>query len=567
MPSSDATEPVQQDRSRAHERDRFVAFAFAGAHLLLETDGAGRIVFAAGTRCGLTTGTVESLVGVSVHDLAVVEEQAYLRRLMLRLAERGRLDPALLVLRACDGRPFAVRLGGCRLPGYPDSNFLAITVTSEAHQRLRIDRMPDITRFVSELEAKIDSGRALERDQNLSLVLIDGLSRYVGDAPADRSDMVRALESYLLSMSSDGEAAARIEEDRYAVLHDSGVTMDELGHDLDHLLGSFGADALRESLHLKNVPINAAGLPPADVARALAFTLQRLCGDGAGADVGTVEASIASLLRSSVERVSSVRRTLEERDFRMVYQPIVRLAGGTTHHMEALMRVGRAETPAEFIGFAERVGLMGELDLLVFQTVLDALKEAPANGRPLPDVAVNMSANSLGSTLVFQQLERVLEPYGDLCRKLLVEITETALVTDFSGLQATIDRLRGRGIRVCLDDVGAGTTSFMSLNALKVDFVKIDGDLVRKAAAGGRERTVLTSIVQIAHQLGMVTIGEMVETEEQAAFLRAHGVRLAQGYLFGRPGSDLDPPQPPAAPPPARRPVPARRPGQAEVWR
>ncbi|WP_051341148.1 EAL domain-containing protein [Azospirillum halopraeferens] len=546
--------------SASLQRDRFIGFAFAGGHLLIQTDGTGAIAYATGARCGLVAGSVDDLVGRNLLEFAPAEEQAYLRRLLRRLAERGKLDPCCVVLRTAGGETFPAQIGGCRLPLYPDTNFLSVVAGASVLNRLRDGRLPGLNAFVHGIEAKIGACAALDRPQSLSLMLLDGLGDFLITNPGEHKDLVQALEAYLLSISTDGDGAARLDEDRYAVLHDDSLSAGEIRSDIDRLLAERGADCLRDTLMLHQISLRShAALPTADVARALAYTLQIFARGRGDFTIATIDDGILDLLHTSVERVSAFRRTLETRDFRMVYQPIVTITGRRLHHVEALVRFGHAESPAEFIGFAESVGMIGDLDLLVFQTVLETLAEGAAASVVMPDVAVNISAATLNSPLLMEQLERIVEPFGPPRRKLLVEITETSMVKDFDALNRAIGRMRDMGMRICLDDVGAGTTSFMSLNALKVDFVKLDGPLVQAAIRGGRERAILQSIVEISGHLGVEVIAEQIETEEQAAFVRAQGVRLVQGFLYGRPTPDM--------PGRTRRTPPAnRRRGEAEHW-
>ncbi len=105
-------------------RDRFVGFAFAGAHLLLETDNVGRILFAAGARCGLVTGTLDDMINHSLFEYFPKEEHSLLRMLLQRLIQKGKLDVTHIVMKSAAARPFSAFLGACRLPNHPNRCFL-----------------------------------------------------------------------------------------------------------------------------------------------------------------------------------------------------------------------------------------------------------------------------------------------------------------------------------------------------------------------------------------------------------------------------------------------------------
>ena len=120
--------------------------------------------------------------------------------------------------------------------------------------------------------------------------------------------------------------------------------------------------------------------------------------------------------------------------------------------------------------------------------------------------------------------------------RLLVELTETSEIDDLGAATTTLAQLRERGIKVCLDDFGAGAAGFRYLQQLPVDFVKIDGAFVQAAEHGARGRGMVASMVELAASVGARTVAEMIETEEQATLMRELGVEHGQGWLFGRPG-------------------------------
>jgi EAL domain-containing protein (putative c-di-GMP-specific phosphodiesterase class I) len=367
------------------------------------------------------------------------------------------------------------------------------------------------------------------------MVLVEGLQNAKG------SDKIReVLEAYFLSISTGGDSAVRLSEDQYAVLHGEEGALDDIRHNINQLLAEANADELTASTRMWRVNIGKSELPLSDVARAIGFTLKRFASESPkGFEITDIDQTVADLLANTVDRVSRVRRTLEKRNFHLVFQPIVRLATGQLHHAEALMRIGGDDSPAEFVAFAEGIGLNTDLDLMVVQTALDILHNAYRKKQIIPDIAVNISGQSLSSRIFVDQLEKILQPFGDVSKKLLIDITDFSTLADFGLLKVALTRLRKLGLRRCLGDVGGGSSSFMSLNELAVDFAKLDGQIVHSAVREGRERTILQSIVQICSHLGIVIIAEKVETEQQRAALRNLGVPLGQGFLYGQPTVEL----------------------------
>jgi EAL domain-containing protein (putative c-di-GMP-specific phosphodiesterase class I) len=131
------------------------------------------------------------------------------------------------------------------------------------------------------------------------------------------------------------------------------------------------------------------------------------------------------------------------------------------------------------------------------------------------------------------EIEKLLP--ARLGRHILLEVTESALIDRKEEVARFLQALRRKGFKICLDDFGAGASSFDYLNAFAVDFIKIDGKYVRGMIEGERERAVITAMTDLARQLSISVIAEQTETEAQCEALRTLGVEFAQGYLFGKP--------------------------------
>jgi EAL domain-containing protein (putative c-di-GMP-specific phosphodiesterase class I) len=189
---------------------------------------------------------------------------------------------------------------------------------------------------------------------------------------------------------------------------------------------------------------------------------------------------------------------------------------------------GLALSPQNFVTYAEAINLSEPLDLAIVSEVRATLAEAPREVR----VAANISGLSMQSASFRDQLMAQVPRDG----RLLVELTETADITDTDAAAATIAALRQAQVEVGIDDFGAGSASFRYVRDFRVDHVKIDGSYVRAATQGARERGLVASMRDLAHGLGADTIAEMIETEETAGLMRELGVTFGQGYLFGRAG-------------------------------
>ncbi len=227
----------------------------------------------------------------------------------------------------------------------------------------------------------------------------------------------------------------------------------------------------------------------------------------------------------------------EDDGLRVHYQPIVRIADGTTVALEALARwtdPARGPVPPDvFVAVAERTGLVGELDDRVLEQAcrdLAALRKKLGRGLA---VHVNVSATRLHDPQLERTVCGALERHGLPGGALVLEITETSRVPDPDAASRILQRLRTAGVRVALDDFGTGYGTLAHLHLLPVDVVKLDRTLTTPDPE--QAERLRRSVVTISRALGMLVVAEGVETMRQAAGLHRLGCDLAQGWLYGRP--------------------------------
>ncbi|MET0422729.1 MAG: bifunctional diguanylate cyclase/phosphodiesterase, partial [Actinoplanes sp.] len=247
-----------------------------------------------------------------------------------------------------------------------------------------------------------------------------------------------------------------------------------------------------------------------------------------------------------------------EAGFEVFYQPIVGLADGAVVAVEALARwtspVAGPVHPDVFVTVAERTGLVAAIDDFVLdRACADAPMLAAIFGRPI-DVHVNVSAARLGQHELEAAVAAALDRHATPASRLVLEITETRRIVDLPAAAAILGRLRGRGLRVALDDFGSGFNALAQLHSLPVDIVKLDSTLTDVDIAPDRAGALCRSVLAICAELDIVVVAEGIETPERARALAELGCPYGQGYLFGQPG-----PLPRLAPPVLPAQIPARR--------
>jgi EAL domain-containing protein (putative c-di-GMP-specific phosphodiesterase class I) len=236
--------------------------------------------------------------------------------------------------------------------------------------------------------------------------------------------------------------------------------------------------------------------------------------------------------------LARLRRALEEQLFVLHYQPIVSLRDGSVSHYEALVRLaddpgGQLVAPGRFLPAAERYGLVREIDRMVLGKVATLL--AGEHGERGVRIAINCSSLSITDGGMLDQIERALTYAGVDPARLMIEVTETAAISDMARAQAFCAGVQALGCAVALDDFGAGFGSFQYLKHLPFEYLKIDGDFIRGLPASPKDQLVVKALVELARGMGKQTIAEYVEDEATVECLRDYGVDYAQGFEIGAP--------------------------------
>lgn len=243
---------------------------------------------------------------------------------------------------------------------------------------------------------------------------------------------------------------------------------------------------------------------------------------------------LSSWYGRALEVLGGVRRALDAGRLSLAYQPVVGVDGEVFYH-ECLLRAvdenGAAMGPAEFVPVLEQLGMIGWLDHYVFGKVVEELL---ADERAV--LGCNLSGQSVSDSGWMERVFDLLSARPGVARRLVVEITETSAIFDLMKAAGHVAQLRGLGVRVALDDFGAGFASFAHLRALGVDIVKLDQSFLASAGdAAWFDR--VAHLAGLVRGIGCDVVVEGVEREEQLAVLDLADVTHVQGYCFGRPSA------------------------------
>ncbi len=527
----------------ASQRNRFLAFAFAASDLLVECAPAGRVAYAAGASDRCLGVPAEDLEGSDLFAFFRDADQGLLRRAFRTLKDGQRFGPLYLTARA-NGE--AVAVSGCRMLGNDGTIHLALTrggsLMRPEDTRDAETGLADQAALAQALTAGLGEARHKGDGAQLSLFTIPDLDAFSARAGQGGVRAFLAEAGALLRAQAMFDAAARVADDRFTLLHGKGVNAAVLADELGEIARMLDPDGRGVSPEHGTIAIEGH-LDDNDAAQALIHTISSFARASTGVQsVQSLNEAMDARMRESMTRLSSLKREILCKAMRFVAQPVVELASGHVRHHELLSRFGTGRSPHDEVTFAESVGLIFDLDDAVIARALAYLR-APVPGGP-QSLAVNLSGRSLLHVPLIDSLLSRGTASRDLRTRLLLEITESHTITDLVAANTQIARLRAAGHHVGLDDFGAGAASFQYLKALDIDFVKIDGAYVHRLIDSPREQAMLRSISSLAKELSITLIAEHVETQEQAHLLASMGVGLGQGYLFGH-----------ALPLPAPRPV------------
>lgn len=527
------------------DRDRYVAFAFAGADILLELDVDGAVVFSAGA-LSLIGATSGDLAGRPVLDLIADQDQPFAEAFFTATAPDGRSVMKLLHFGtgASDPLPFIVSC--CRLRDLGGHYFVSLARASAsaageaARLAVRDPRSRALTRerFSAVAVQKLRTGREFASPCNLSLIDLGG---FIGlemrvDEPLV-TDFVKGAVNRLRALAIDGESVGWLGSGKVCVIHDPGTSLDSTVKGIDREAREIDPTATGLNVSHKLVSLDAGGMIDADALAALMHVLGQFADRPGVPDIGSLDDSHDALLQDEMERINAFRCTVLAGSLAVAFQPVVRLADGYLDHYEALARFETFtddESPAEHLNFAENAGLISEFDYAMATNVIELIASFE-HVQGLPTVAINLSARSLVNRRFMRSLELLLNRYQSVAKLIRFEVTDSCDLVNLAPVNAALQELRRTGARVGLDDFGVGGADLDVLRGLDVDYIKIDGRYVESVLETPRATSFLKAITGLCDDLDVATVAKSVESDTIGTFLAENGVRFGQGYLFGKP--------------------------------
>jgi diguanylate cyclase (GGDEF)-like protein len=257
--------------------------------------------------------------------------------------------------------------------------------------------------------------------------------------------------------------------------------------------------------------------------------------------VFTQEISLELQSRADMEMKMQLAIQNQFQEFKIFYQPIVDAKSGECIACEALLRWHNPDLgfvlPGEFIPLAEQTGLIIPIGEWMLEKICEECKKWTSMGAGSA-VSVNLSVQQLFNDDTVNVIQKALEKNALPPISLIVEITESSALRNFSALAACLQRLRNLGVRIAMDDFGTGFSSLSNLSMLPLDIIKIDRSFTADVTNAGYKRAFIQTIIHLAHSLGLKVCIEGVETQDQCDWILLMQSDYMQGYFFNRPVPD-----------------------------
>jgi diguanylate cyclase (GGDEF)-like protein len=408
-----------------------------------------------------------------------------------------------------------------------------------AAMRDQLTGLPNLAGFLRLVADAVEEARRADQTIAVAVFDLDGfmaLNDALGPTNGDR--LLQIIASRLKRHMRGGDVVARLRSDHFGVILKDGeqadgrlvtlcgfiegkIEIDDLPVTVKASVGYAVApddgSTAEELLHRADVAMHAAKSPDMDVVR---WDAER---DRFDPDKLTL--------------IARLRTAIETDELVLHYQPKVSLTDGRVHSVEALVRWdhpthGRV-APGEFLPLAEQTDLIDHLTQWVLERAMTELRELGPAASDVA-VAVNVSARNLKHEAFAHDVLVGLDQARLDPTRLIVELTETALMHDPARVGKLFSELDDAGVKVSIDDFGSGYTSLGYLSSLPVRELKIDGSFVM-ALPGPRAESIVRSIIDVGHNLELTVVGECVENDATLSLLRDLGCDQAQGFVLARP--------------------------------
>jgi diguanylate cyclase (GGDEF)-like protein/PAS domain S-box-containing protein len=407
--------------------------------------------------------------------------------------------------------------------------------------------LPNRALFTDRLDRALARWRR-NRDHRFAVLFLDlNRFKYVNDSLGHSAgdELLKRVGEIIQNCLREEDTVARLGGDEYAVLIDQidtradAILVAERIHSCMENPVTIGAQNVFTSVSIGIALADNENERPEDLLRNADLAMYRAKAEGPGR-YSIYTPGMHAIALSTMELDMELHEALRNNEFELHYQPIYNLAKAHVSGFEALLRWRNPKRgllmPADFLPLAEETGLILPIGKWVIQQACEqvALWQAISPGRRLPFVSLNISGKQLIQPGFVAETAAMLRESRVDPSNLMLELTETSLLHSPESCAVTITKLRSIGVRFCIDDFGTGYSSLSYLHRLPINGLKIDRSFISGLDRGEGPELVST-IVALAHNLGIYAVAEGVETEAQLTSVRALGPKYVQGFFLSLP--------------------------------
>jgi diguanylate cyclase (GGDEF)-like protein/PAS domain S-box-containing protein len=416
-----------------------------------------------------------------------------------------------------------------RMAFYDDLTGLANRALFNDHLSQAIARNERNGKFVAVLYLDLDNFKTIN----------DSLGHSVGDG------LLKAVGAQLVGCLRRSDTAARLGGDEFAILVEDVDNRREALQLAERVMARLREPLLVGSHHVSTtasvgITFGAAGSTSEQLLRNADLAMYRAKAQGKDR-YEEFQDHMHTAMLTHLELEADLRRTMLQDQLTVFYQPIVDLKTTALIGFEALVRWRHPTRgllpPSEFIARAEELGVISSIDYFVLDEACRQLSQWDGQGLASKDLVinVNVSATEVADPALSDRVSATLQARAIDPARLVLEITESSIMTNLRGAVVNLRALKSLGLRLAVDDFGTGYSSLSHLSTLPIDILKIDRSFIDAGPVDEHRPDLARAIVQLAETLQLRTIAEGVETQQQSDYLLEIGCRWAQGYHLGRP--------------------------------
>ena len=425
-----------------------------------------------------------------------------------------------------------------------------------------LTKLPNKNLFIISLNQHLNGRIYKEEGLIASLAIIDfyKLSYFNNTYGYDTGDkLLQSFSKRLSEVMREGDIIARTGEDEFGILFVELQNKEDILQIINRLKEEF-----KNPLHVEGRPAsessieNRKAMPePFNVSFTMGISI--FPDDGKDAEDLLKSASIALLsakeqgegeyeffkepmnVQASEFLImkNNLINAFKNKEFLIYYQPYFDIKTGKIKGMEALARWNNKDVgiipPVKFIPLIEKMGFIRQFEEFLIDNICRSLKEWKEQGFNIVPVSMNISPASFKKEGLVEMIVSALDRYGIPPSLLTIEITEGLFIKNLDYAVKILNIFKEKGIKISLDDFGTGYSSLSYIKNIPADFIKIDISFIKGMMENFKDSAIVNTVVVLASNLGMKTISEGVETEEQLKILKSFGCDIVQGYLFSKP--------------------------------